>query len=711
MNEMKDIPVYSRKAIESYFPTEQISLIAEKESWRKEVYRPTYYLQKWWARRLGSVFRAIVLESCVSEKENIISLFYKPASFSDKIIYDPMMGSGVTIGEARKLGCRVIGRDINPVAYLLVKSFINDYSIDQVKSTFEAIKKDVSGKIKTFYTTSTPNGERADVLYYFWVKVIICPFCNKETDLFKNRIFSTHAYPNKKPAAKSLCPNCDAINNVLVTDKTAKCAECGITYELKINQNNRNETTCKHCGKIFSIIKAVAQQDYPPNHRMYAKMVLTSNGKKEYQRITLHDIALYKKAAEHLKNSKLQIPRIAIQKGHNTNQILNYNYRNWNQLFNDRQLYCLGLLSDRIHNIEDKKLRELFACLFSGCLEFNNMFASFKGEGTGAVRHMFYHHILKPERAPLEANVWGTSKSSGSFSTLFETRIMRAMRYKNDPYELRIDTKSCKTRKVFNINSKISGNLATTFSQFKQKSNFDIYLSCGNSASTDIEDESVDAVVTDPPFFANVHYSELADFFYVWQKKILTDDIFDKDTTRSFEEIQDMDENKFADKLSAVFTECNRVLKKDGVLVFTFHHSQIAGWKAIMKSIRHAGFFIPTTHFVKSEMSVAVPKSQAKNPITIDIILVCRKLDKSMLQSEIYSNLLEQCIVEAKNSFGRLKCLKKLSQNDAKNILLSIIVRRLTLIEDLNTSSSFMEVHSSEIENAAIHIQKGYQKD
>ena len=51
--------------------------------------------------------------------------------------------------------------------------------------------------------------------------------------------------------------------------------------------------------------------------------------------------------------------------------------------------------------------------LFSGVLEFNNMFASYKGEGTGAVRHMFSHHILKPERTPIEANVWGTPKSSG----------------------------------------------------------------------------------------------------------------------------------------------------------------------------------------------------------------------------------------------------------------------------------------------------------
>jgi putative DNA methylase len=54
--------------------------------------------------------------------------------------------------------------------------------------------------------------------------------------------------------------------------------------------------------------------------------------------------------------------------------------------------------------------REALLVLFSGVLEFSTLFASYKGEGTGAVRHMFSHHVLKPERMPIEANVWGTSK-------------------------------------------------------------------------------------------------------------------------------------------------------------------------------------------------------------------------------------------------------------------------------------------------------------
>ena len=49
------------KAIETNFPFEHLSEVAEIESWRKEVHRPIYHMHKWWARRLGSVFRAVIL--------------------------------------------------------------------------------------------------------------------------------------------------------------------------------------------------------------------------------------------------------------------------------------------------------------------------------------------------------------------------------------------------------------------------------------------------------------------------------------------------------------------------------------------------------------------------------------------------------------------------------------------------------------------------
>ena len=84
------------RAIENGFPIGFISQLAEHESWRKEVYRPLYYIHKWWARRLGSVFRAIILGGNLEKYQDIENHFYQPTRITNTIIFDPFMGSGTT---------------------------------------------------------------------------------------------------------------------------------------------------------------------------------------------------------------------------------------------------------------------------------------------------------------------------------------------------------------------------------------------------------------------------------------------------------------------------------------------------------------------------------------------------------------------------------------------------------------------------------------
>src|SRR5690348_6112434 len=79
------------------FDFEFLSHLAERESWRKEVHRPIYHIHKWWATRLGSIFRGIVLGSALSGHTSISELFYSPHDFSSMSIFDPFMGSGTTI--------------------------------------------------------------------------------------------------------------------------------------------------------------------------------------------------------------------------------------------------------------------------------------------------------------------------------------------------------------------------------------------------------------------------------------------------------------------------------------------------------------------------------------------------------------------------------------------------------------------------------------
>lgn len=614
-----------RRLIEDGFPIGEISLVAEAESWRKEVHRPIYHVHKWWARRLGSVFRAIILGAALKDGEDFFERFYGPTRLEDLTVFDPFMGSGTTVGEAIKLGCKVIGRDINPVAYNAVRAALGPYTREDLESTLRWLDSRVGEELRNLYRTVDSQGQECDVLYYFWVKVVPCPVCRTEVKLFPSYVFARHAYPSRQPTAKVVCPSCWGISNSRYDCTDHECPHCETRFDPQDGPAKRSSADCRCCGHKFSILDAVRRSEGPPDHVLYAKLVLRRNGVKAYETITERDLYSYQECRERLRNVPHDWPPGELTAGYNTKQAMSYGYTRWSDFFNDRQRLALTILAEAIREIENPDVRFAFAILFSGTLEFNNVFASYKGEGTGAVRHMFAHHILKPERAPVEANVWGTSKSSGAFTTLFKSRLLRALEYRESPHEIRIDVRTGKPEKVWGASETLLDNLRIT-SDFEDLSNDAVYLSCGDSANTEIPSGSVDLVVTDPPFFDNVHYSELADFFYAWQRVLLPDEEGPSSaTTRSPREVQDGDKGAFARKLRDVFAECERVLQPEGLLAFTYHHSRDDGWEAVAEAVAGAGFYFVSAQPIKSEMSVAAPKSQAKAPIDIDVVLVCRK--------------------------------------------------------------------------------------
>ena len=691
------------------FPFERISVVAELESWRKELNRPLYHIHKWWAQRLGSVFRAILLGALAPTGTDIFDAFYRPVRLPSPVVFDPFMGSGTTLGEAAKLGARVIGRDINPVAHFLVRNALSIHDRSTILREYQSIERGVAGEIRSYYQTRLPDGRAAEVLYFFWVKIVPCPGCRHAVELRSSRIFAKHAYPKRHPQARAVCPECGAINVVRYDDEQARCCSCRHVFDPQSGPANGQQAICPSCAHAFPIAKTVRETSDPPAHRLYAKLVLLSDGSKVYAPATDEDQTLYQTASEKLAVRSNPYPVVAIAPGYNTNQALGYNYRYWHQMFNDRQLLCLSILADRIRSIPDPGVRDLFTCLFSGTLEFNNMFASYKGEGTGAVRHMFAHHILKPERLPLEANVWGTPKSSGSFTTMFEGRILRALDYAEAPFELRPKTRAGKREgeKVYDLSQQLGFDLACDYRDFSKGKR--VYLSCGDSSRTDLDDKSVDAIVTDPPFFDNVHYSQLADFFHVWQRHILGDAGRQGNgcTTRSDFEVQSADASRFTERLGAVWSEAHRVLKDSGVLAFTYHHSRPEGWRSVLVALMQAGFGVTAAHPVKAEMSVAMPKHQAKEPIDLDIILICRK--QSQLERHEWNGESWRLVTTvAMQQVQRLRSSgRRLSRNDVRVIVMAQFLRRLSRSHRLETALPLLEASGAEIEATITKLHDG----
>jgi putative DNA methylase len=664
------------------FPFEFLSQLAERESWRKEIHRPIYHVHKWWAKRLGSVFRGILLGCSLPPDASLSDEFYRVQALENLSVLDPFMGSGTTVGEAHKMGFTAFGRDINPVAVEAVTTALGPMDRRKILSAFDELSAGVGGRIRDLYRSTDARGRPCDVLYFFWVMQATCPACGRGNDLFPSYVVARNAYPARKPEIQVLCPVCGEIFANASIAHTARCRACSHSFDPSVGSVRGAKASCQHCQTRFAVVDAMARAKSRPAFRLYGKLVLTSGGTKQYMRATVQDQEAFDACSRLLRTElaagSVQIPDLALENGYNTRQAMSYGFARWRDFFNDRQLLALGWLRGAIAEIADVPTRKALMTLFSGTLEFNNLFASYKGEGTGAVRHMFSHHILKPERTPIEANVWGTPKSSGSFSSLLRGRLLRALDYRDAPTEVNGRTGAGRV-----CSRPMSGRTVNKFPGKGEVRPREIYISCGDSAATSLVSKSIDIVVTDPPFFDNVHYSELADFFYAWHQ-VGTNTAR---STRNRCEVQDTDASSFARKLRDVFCECHRVLKDDGLFVFTYHHSRDEGWSALADAILGSGFIVVNSQPVKAEMSVAAPKSQAKDPIQLDIVVVCRK--QHTVDNEATSPALAVAAAQAK--LRRLETAGLvLSQNDRRITLYGQMLTTLRSAKNLSHLAAYV---------------------
>jgi len=613
--------------IENDFPIEKIDEIAQREvSARK----PVYHIHKWWARRVSSIFRAMILATFLDD--NPMNYFYQKVSLKNSdgkppIILDPFMGGGTTIVEGLRLGAKLIGVDINPVAWFVTKKEIESVDLEKVEGEFKKLKNRIGEKIKSYYKTRCPNGHEAEVMYVLWVKKIRCESCGRWLPLYNSFMIAKHS----KDEATVICSHCGEIFATTINEKIS-CPSC--RHELVTNARGKHYK-CPYCGYPGDILRAVQKEQKTPQLEMFAiEYYCPKCEMRGYKKIDSFDRDLFEKAKKEFTEKKDEligkfIPNQEIPDGFNTRQVKNFGYKFFYEMFNERQLLCLSMLLHEILSINDRKVREIFLVTFSDTTSANNLLCRYNLQAQ-KLEPLFSHHAYWPLLMPVENNVWGAKLGRGSFMKYFK-KTKRALKYACNPYE--IFMKQNERKKILIPNDRIIGRPAKDFTELFEDNDKNVLLKCQTSEDLSfIPNEHVDAIVTDPPYYDNVMYCELSDFFYVWLRLGLKEkypDIFGEPLTRKDREILvneefGKDERFYIDCLKRVFQKCHAVLKENGLVAFTFHHKETKAWAAVLKALMESGFHINAAYPVHSDPRFRL-HALGKAAIAYDSILVCKK--------------------------------------------------------------------------------------
>jgi adenine-specific DNA methylase len=668
----------TERPIERGFPIERVNEIAAKESRAKQWYRPIYTMHKWWARRPGCLFRAITLYSLLDENTDPEELaVYEPGENQtlgsnghsatelldaaadvdmdnpeslwefypkdvrlpeDTKVLDPFAGGGTSLVEASRFGVESEGYDLNPVAWFVTKKELEagETDVEELERAFERVRDDVAGEIKQYYRTPCPNAENggesdsdhahdADVMYNFWVKELDCTSCGHTVSLFKDYRVAAGRYEDDDQY-NVLCPDCGAVT--LVDDWQAEestCGACFATFDASAGHVTRGGYyNCPECGLKEGITDATVEQG-KPDERLYAVEYYCEtcdeagepkSVHKGYKRAEVADERLYRAAADEWdERTDLHeyVPSEEIPAGHETvdrRPLFDHGYTEWTDMFNERQLLSYAKILNSIERVEDENVREFLLLTVSDVLETNSTMVSYD-HSYNKIDHVFKINALAPPTYPVENNLWGTAYGRGTFTAIYDM-VKRAVEYADAPTDRHV------TR-----------DETVETAEFERSIGERSGVSRGDMRKIDARDE-YDAVITDPPYYDNIIYSELSDYFYVWQKVLLEDEYeaFQYDKTPRAESIVTNPHlgktaEDFEHEIGEALSVIRRALKDDGVLAFTYHHSDSESWGELLTSLCRNDFEITATYPISSDLN----KFVGGDAVAFDIVIVARPTD------------------------------------------------------------------------------------
>jgi len=673
--------------IERWFPIHEASIESARE--RGAQFPPLYQLHVWWSRKPQAASKIVsVLSALPSEaygKEDFSKLLSAMGLRGDPIkameerakgkkgfgypvfegvspnpkLYmeeaervwghrpigvDLMAGGGSIPFEMARAGYgEVIAGEYNPVAYTILKAALEYPSkygsrlIGDVESYGRQVLRKLRSKVKEYF----PAHPRGQPLDYIWVRMFRCPECGCEVpslvSLWLDREKGYALYPDVKGDKVEL--------RVVKVEELERRREGGkIESTIRITEGKFAGTTFDTRGYVTrgvlecpkhrhtadrdeakrqykEYLKERAAEGYHGSHP--ARLVAAVLKGRVYVEPTEEMKKAYEKAEEDLKThwedlvTEDLIPLEAHEKGV-SDRVVIYGLDRYYRMFNARQLLVhaeivrlLRDLKDRVVEDEVRKggsreeaeeyskvITTYLTLAFGKTLDYNSILTSWDRH-QGAINHVFDTH----------AYGWTWAFGEGDM-----------IQHPKGIYQW-----------ALNNSKKALKGLVKRLEQVKSNVNI-VY---GDASKIDIP-EKVDVILTDPPYYDNIQYGELSDFFYVWFKKILGDiypEAYKEPETPKFDEVvanrvrhgsRKLAAGFYEEKVREIFANHYKILRDDGIFVLWFAHKSGSAWSKTIRALLDTGFTITAVWGVRTEMARSLHIS-GKAALRTNLILTCRK--------------------------------------------------------------------------------------
>jgi len=659
-----------RLLIESWFPVYEVGVEVRRE--RGARFPPLYLLALWWARRPLTAVRFLLALSCLSEdgltvsRDGLLRILgvmgdplkswakrkfdYSVAESQNPNVYacerfmvetwgrrptfaDLMAGGGTAPFEAIRLGFKqVVAGEYNPVAYLVLKASLEypvkygDRIVRDVKKYGNWILSRLKERLKKYYPPWKSEDENRQPVDYIWVKIFKCPTCGVEIpalkDLWLDKEKGYALYPEWHGSkVKFRVVKVELKRGGLAAVKEGPLR--GLTFNIAKGYEVGGKLICPKghvmdAGKVkeyySNYIEEMEAKGYRGVHP--AKLAAVVLRGRRYVEPTEEMVRAYRQAEEDLKKlwdeliAEELIPLEERDKGY-SDRVVIYGLDKFYRLFNARQLLTNAELVRLIREVyaelskKDPEYAEAvtvyLTLAFGKLLDYNSALAMWN-KPRGVIRNTFDTHAYAwtwdfAEFDMIEERKGGYDWTLGSMLEALKGLVKRIE--DNRDVEVKV----------------VHGDAEYTTLDHAPEGGFDI-------------------IFIDPPYYDNVQYAELSDFFYVWYKLILRDifpDVFGTPLTLKDEEavanpVRHGKEARsfYEDKMLRIFRSSYKALRDDGVLILWFAHKAGEAWISTVKSLLEAGFTITAVWSIHSEMDRSLHVS-GKAALRSSLVFICRK--------------------------------------------------------------------------------------